>query len=64
MQNNLQIIVTRAHLSALTVTMLIGTVVMNTVTQLPRDLSKWISILKLEKKIRAANFATSVLKWE
>lgn len=64
MQNNLQIIVTRAHLSALTVMMLIGTVVMNIVTQLPCDLSRWISILKLEKKIKAANFATSVLKWE
>lgn len=50
MQNNLQIIVTRAHLSALAVMMLIGTAVMNIVTQLPCDLSRWISILKLEKK--------------
>lgn len=64
MQNNLKIIVIKVHLSALTSMTLIGTMIVNIVTQLLRDISKEISIVKLEKKIKATNFTLSVLQWE
>lgn len=52
MQNNLKIIVIKVHLSTLTSITLIGTVIVNIVTQLLCDISKKISIVKLGKKIK------------